>query len=82
MMRIYAMPRLGHLQENGIIVEWRKKPGQTIRKGEILLLVETEKTTVEVESTFEGSFTRILVETGIEVPVGTPIAEFEESEMQ
>ncbi len=76
----YEMPRLGHLQEAGTVVEWRKKIGQTVKKGEILLVVETEKTTVEVESTFDGIFTRILVEPGVEVPVGTPIAEFEETE--
>jgi pyruvate dehydrogenase E2 component (dihydrolipoamide acetyltransferase) len=73
------MPRLGHLQETGTVVEWRKKPGQVVRKGEVLLVVETEKTTVEVESTFDGVFKRILVDTGIEVPVGKPIAEFEEA---
>jgi pyruvate dehydrogenase E2 component (dihydrolipoamide acetyltransferase) len=80
MIRIYEMPRLGHLQETGTVVEWRKKPGQSVRKGEILLLVETEKTTVEVEATFAGVFIRTLVDSGVEVPVGTPIAEFEESE--
>lgn len=79
MLRVYEMPRLGHLQETGTVVEWRKKPGQVVRKGEVLLVVETEKTTVEVEATFDGVFKRILVDTGIEVAVGTPIAEFEEA---
>jgi len=72
------MPRLGHLQEVGTVVEWRKQPGQMVWKNEVLLVIETEKTTVEVEATFDGLFTRILVDTGIEVPVGTPIAVFEE----
>ncbi len=80
MVRVYEMPRLGHLQETGTVVEWRKQPGQAVRKGEVLLVVETEKTTVEVEATFEGVFKRILVDVGVEVPVGTPIAEFEEAE--
>jgi pyruvate dehydrogenase E2 component (dihydrolipoamide acetyltransferase) len=75
----YSMPRLGHLQEVGTVLEWRKQPGQRVRKNEVLLVVETEKTTVEVEATFDGILTRILVETGIEVPVGTPIAIFEET---
>jgi pyruvate dehydrogenase E2 component (dihydrolipoamide acetyltransferase) len=75
----YTMPRLGHLQEVGTVVEWRKQPGQMVRKNEVLLVVETEKTTVEVEATFDGLLTRILVEPGVEVPVGTPIAVFEET---
>ena len=79
MIREYLMPRLGHLQETGTVVEWRRKPGQVVRKGEILLVVETEKTSVEVEATFDGVFNRILVDIGIEVPVGTPIAEFDEA---
>ena len=79
MMRVYEMPRLGHLQETGSVAAWRKQPGQPVRKGEILLVVETEKTTVEVEATFDGGFKRILVENGVEVPVGTPIAEFDEA---
>ena len=79
MMRLYEMPRLGHLQETGTVVAWRKQPGEAVRKGEVLLVVETEKTTVEVEATFAGIFKRILVEAGVEVPVGTPIAEFEET---
>jgi pyruvate dehydrogenase E2 component (dihydrolipoamide acetyltransferase) len=78
MIRVYEMPRLGHLQETGSVIEWRKKPGQPVRKGEILLVVETEKTTVEVEATFDGVFKRILVDSGVEVPVGAPIAEFDE----
>ena len=79
MIREYLMPRLGHLQETGTVVEWRQKPGQVVRKGDILLVVETEKTSVEVEATFDGVFNRILVDIGIEVPVGTPIAEFDEA---
>ena len=79
MVRVYEMPRLGHLQEAGSVVEWRKQPGQPVRKGEILLVVETEKTTVEVEASFDGIFKRILVDNAVEVPVGTPIAEFEEA---
>ena len=73
----YEMPRLGHLQEAGTVVEWRKQTGQAIKKNEILLLIETEKTTVEVESPIDGMLRQILVGAGIEVPVGTPIAVLE-----
>jgi pyruvate/2-oxoglutarate dehydrogenase complex dihydrolipoamide acyltransferase (E2) component len=71
------MPKLGHLQEAGAVVEWRKQPGQMIRKGEILMIVETEKTQIEVEATFDGRLTKILVEAGVSVLVNTPIAEYE-----
>ena len=74
---LILMPKLGHLQEVGAVVEWRKRPGQTITTGEILMLVETEKTQVEVEATFDGRLAKILVETGVSVPVNTPIAEYE-----
>jgi len=80
MRRELAMPRLGHLQEVGTVVEWRKQPGQTVRKGEVLMLIETEKTTVEVEAAYDGVFTQVLVEAGVEVPVGTPIALIDETE--
>ena len=73
----YEMPRLGHLQEVGTVAEWRKQPGQAIKKNEILLVIETEKTSVEVESPVDGSLYQILVGTGVEVPVGTPIAVLE-----
>ena len=80
MKREVTMPRLGHLQEVGTVVEWRKRPGQGVRKGEVLMLIETEKTTVEVEATFDGTFIQGLIQTGVEVPVGTPIAICEETE--
>jgi pyruvate dehydrogenase E2 component (dihydrolipoamide acetyltransferase) len=70
----YSMPKLGHLQEVGTVVEWRKAPGDRIEKGEIWVVIETEKTTVEVESTLTGTLEEILVEPGVSVPVGTPIA--------
>lgn len=70
----YLMPKLGHLQEVGTIAEWRKRAGETVRKGEIFVVIETEKTVVEVEAPFEGILEQILVEAGETVPVGTPIA--------
>lgn len=76
----YLMPKLGHLQEDGTVVEWRKEVGDSIKKNEVLLVVETEKTTVEVESTFEGTLLEILLEPGITVPIGTPIALYDKAD--
>jgi pyruvate/2-oxoglutarate dehydrogenase complex dihydrolipoamide acyltransferase (E2) component len=71
------MPKLGHLQEAGAVVEWMRGPGEVFKEGEILMIVETEKTQVEVAATFDGRMTRILVDTAVPVPVNTPIAECE-----
>jgi pyruvate dehydrogenase E2 component (dihydrolipoamide acetyltransferase) len=75
----YLMPKLGHLQEAGSVVQWMKQPGETVRKGEILCVIETGKTQVEVESPFDGRLLKFLVDPGIEVPVNAPIAEYEEA---
>ena len=77
-MSEYCMPKLGHVQEVGTVVEWRKQPGETIKKGEILIVIETEKTTVEVEATFNGVLQTILAPAGVTTPVGAPIATYQE----
>lgn len=69
-----TMPMLGHLMEEGTVVSWKKKVGDRIERGEIILEVEMDKATVEVESFVSGVLTKILVEEGIKVPVGTPLA--------
>ena len=73
-MAVYMMPKLGHVQETGTVTEWRKQPGETVRKGEIFAVIETDKTTVEVEATFNGVLQEILAPAGLTVPVGAPIA--------
>lgn len=75
----FAMPKLGHLMEEGIIVRWMKKVGDWVQKDEILLEVETEKAVVEVESNVSGVLLRILVEEGATVEVGRPLALFGEA---
>ncbi len=77
-MAEYLMPKLGHLQEVGTVSEWRIRPGDTIKKGEVLVVIETEKTTVEVEATFNGLLQTILLPAGETVPVGVPIATYRE----
>jgi pyruvate dehydrogenase E2 component (dihydrolipoamide acetyltransferase) len=78
-MAEYLMPKLGHVQETGTVVEWRKGPGEAIKKGEILIVIETDKTTVEVEATFDGVLQTILAQAGESAPVGAPIATYRES---
>ncbi len=74
----YMMPKLGHVQEEGTVAEWRKGPGDRIKKGEVLVVIETDKTTVEVEATFDGVMQTILTQAGDTVPVGAPIATYRE----
>jgi pyruvate dehydrogenase E2 component (dihydrolipoamide acetyltransferase) len=68
------MPALGMAQESGTVVQWKKRAGDQVVKGEPLLEVETDKAVVEVESPASGTLSSISAEAGTEVPVGTAIA--------
>ena len=68
------MPKLGLTMTEGLIVEWRKKEGDPVRKGEILFVLETEKVTYEVEAPEDGTLGRILVKEQQTVPVGAAVA--------
>ncbi|KPL76228.1 dihydrolipoamide acetyltransferase family protein [Levilinea saccharolytica] len=74
MAEIVSMPKLGFDMAEGTLVRWVKNEGDTIAKGDVLAEIETDKATVEVESSFSGVVARHLVEAGAIVPVGTPIA--------
>ena len=68
------MPSLGADMEAGTIVEWRVAPGDTVRHGDIIAVVDTDKATIEVEVFEDGVVQELLVEPGVEVAVGTPLA--------
>ena len=69
------MPKLGADMTEGRVVEWLKKPGEPIARGEAVLVIETDKSNVEVESWSAGKLEKILVEPGDAwLPVGTPLA--------
>lgn len=74
MAEIITMPKLGFDMAEGTLVRWVKNEGDKIEKGAILAEIETDKATVEVESTYSGVLHKFLVEQGSSVPVGTPIA--------
>jgi len=67
------MPKLGFDMAEGKLSEWLKKPGESITQGETILLVETDKATVEVPAFRAGVLLEILVEAGESVPIGTPV---------
>jgi pyruvate/2-oxoglutarate dehydrogenase complex dihydrolipoamide acyltransferase (E2) component len=64
-----VMPKFGQMTEDSAIVEWLKKEGDLVAKGETLFLVETDKSVMEVESFSEGTLLKIAVGPGISVPV-------------
>jgi pyruvate dehydrogenase E2 component (dihydrolipoamide acetyltransferase) len=68
------MPKLGFDMAEGTLVRWVKGEGDTVAKGDVLAEIETDKATVEVESSFGGVVARHLVNEGTSVPVGDPIA--------
>jgi pyruvate dehydrogenase E2 component (dihydrolipoamide acetyltransferase) len=71
----FLMPKLGADMVEGRIVEWLKKPGEPIARGEVVLVIETDKANVEVESWAQGRLEKILVAPGDAwLPVGTPLA--------
>jgi pyruvate dehydrogenase E2 component (dihydrolipoamide acetyltransferase) len=74
MAEIINMPKLGFDMAEGTLIRWVKKVGETVNKGEVLAEIETDKATVEVESSASGVVRKLLVEEGAVVPVNSPIA--------
>jgi len=72
-----VMPQLGLTMTEGSVSEWLKKPGDDVRKGEMLFVVSTDKADMEVESLDAGKLAQIVVQPGNVVPVGTVIAYLE-----
>ncbi len=68
------MPSLGSDMESGTLVEWRIKPGDQVRRGDIVAVVETQKGAIDVEIFDSGVVESLVVEPGSEVPVGTVLA--------
>ena len=74
MAEMITMPKLGFDMAEGKLGEWLKKAGDTVTQGETILLVETDKASVEVPAFRSGVLLKILVAAGESVPIGTPIA--------
>lgn len=76
-MRItLKMPKGAVSMQTGVIVEWMVNAGEKVAKGQPIYSVESEKTTLEIESPFEGVITPIAA-VGEELKVGEPIATIE-----
>jgi pyruvate dehydrogenase E2 component (dihydrolipoamide acetyltransferase) len=73
-MAEFNMPSLGADMQSGTLIEWNKKPGEEVKRGDIIAVVGTEKGDIEVEVFEDGVIVDLLVQPGTEVPVGNPIA--------
>jgi YD repeat-containing protein len=71
------MPKLGYDMEEGTIGSWLKQVGESVTRGEPIAEIETDKTTVEMESTHAGTLVEQTLAAGEEVPVGTVIGYLE-----
>ena len=69
-----SMPKLGFDMREGVLVRWVKNEGEAINKGDVLAEIETDKATVEVESSASGVIRKLLAGQGDSIPVGAVIA--------
>jgi len=67
------LPALGADMESGKLLEWHVKPGDVIKKGTVVAVVDTEKAAIDVESWHDGTVQELLVPVGQTVAVGTTI---------
>src|SRR5258708_3926510 len=74
MAHIFQMPQLGSTMEEGTILKWFKQEGESVRQGEALLEIETDKASMEVEAPWSGIVRRILVPADRMVAIRKPIA--------
>ncbi len=73
-MADFLMPSLGADMEAGTVLQWLVKPGDAVKRGDIVAVVDTEKATIEVEIFQTGVIQKIVVPEGEKVPVGTLLA--------
>lgn len=74
-MTEFRMPSLGADMEAGTLVEWLVKPGDWVKRGDIVAVVETQKGAIEIETFQPGQIEKFLVDLNTKVPVGTPLAQ-------
>jgi pyruvate dehydrogenase E2 component (dihydrolipoamide acetyltransferase) len=70
----FTLPALGSDMDQGKLLEWRIKPGDSVRRGQVVAVVDTSKAAVDVESWQEGTVFELLVEPGQTIPVGAVLA--------
>lgn len=73
-MSEFKMPSLGADMEKGTLVAWNVKPGDRVKRGDVIAVIETDKGAFDTECYEEGVIEKLLVEPGTKVPVGTVLA--------
>jgi pyruvate dehydrogenase E2 component (dihydrolipoamide acetyltransferase) len=68
------MPSLGADMEDGTFVEWRVEPGQAVKRGDVVCVVETQKGAVDVEIWDTGTAAKLIAQPGQRIPVGQTMA--------
>lgn len=73
-MSDFSMPSMGADMDSGKLVEWKVKPGDRVKKGQVIAAVETSKSVLDVEVFEDGVVEELYVERGTNVDVGEPLA--------
>ena len=73
-MAIFAMPSLGADMEAGTLVQWMIQPGDTVKRGDVVAVVETQKGAIEIECFEEGIVQSLDAELGATLAVGAALA--------
>src|SRR5271165_566480 len=74
MAKILDMPKLSPTMEEGVLSAWHKKEGDDVQIDDLLAEVETDKATMEFRAFDKGTLLKILVEPGVQVKLGQPVA--------
>jgi pyruvate dehydrogenase E2 component (dihydrolipoamide acetyltransferase) len=77
-MIAFRLPSLGADMDKGTLLEWCVHPGDTVKKGDIVAIVDTSKAAIDVECWHDGTVEALLVEPGMELPVGALMAALRE----
>jgi pyruvate dehydrogenase E2 component (dihydrolipoamide acetyltransferase) len=75
----FKLPSLGADMDEGTLLEWKLKPGDAVKKGQVVCVVDTAKAAVDVECWQEGTVAELLAEVGQKMPVGTVMARLSEA---
>ncbi|MEX0302861.1 MAG: dihydrolipoamide acetyltransferase family protein [Leisingera sp.] len=73
-MGLFAMPSLGSDMESGTLAEWLVAPGDTVARGDVIAVVETQKGAIEIECFEAGTVQELKAQPGAVLPVGAPMA--------
>lgn len=76
------MPSFGADMEDGVLSQWKVQPGDSVNKGDIVAVIETQKGAIDMEVFQAGVIRALLVEPGTRVPVGVAIADIGEDALQ